>query len=219
MPRLDRDLCAVLLSALLVLCGCEVELAAPAAGPEVRDDDAPAGPSEGASFAPLPPEGRCPPTGAAGGEAGEISPDFSLPTDDGGTFSVRAHCDRPVVIWRFSENCGICRRVLREEVAAIAAEVRAMGGVFVVAFGTAVALDGSDVTATLEDAHRIRAEYGLPSEVPIALDVGVTLQAFFRQGSRYVLALRRGNVLAARYGRIESPELRALVAAMRADGI
>jgi hypothetical protein len=189
------------------------EIAAPASQPAAPEAQTPTAPVL---------DGDAPleePTGVTGGEAGQISPDFSLPTDDGGTFSVRASCDRPVVIWRFSENCGICRGVLRNDVNELAAAVRAMGGVFVVVFGTALTVDGATTTATLEDARRIRAEYTIDAEIPIAVDVGVTLELFYRQGSRYVLALRRGNVLAARYGRIEEPELRALITGMQSSGI
>ncbi|MBN8610143.1 MAG: hypothetical protein J0L92_06150 [Deltaproteobacteria bacterium] len=185
----------------------------------VLDGDEPAGTSPSDTPTVLPSEGLCPPTGATGGELGQVSPDFTLPTDDGRTFSVRASCDRPVIVWRFSENCGICRRVLREDVNEMAASVRAMGGDFVVVFGTALTVDGVARTATLEDARRIREEFSVDTEIPIAVDVGVTRNLFYRQGSRYVLALRRGNVLAARYGRIEEPALRALIASMQADGI
>jgi hypothetical protein len=197
--------------------GTETETSGPSA--PVLDGDAPLEEPTGVAMGALPNEGLCPPTGATGGEAGQISPDFSLPTDDGGTFSVRASCDRPVVIWRFSENCGICRGVLRNDVNEMAAAVRAMGGVFVVVFGTALTVDGATTNATLEDARRIRVEYGVDAEVPIAVDVGVTLNLFYRQGSRYVLALRRGNVLAARYGRLEEPELRQLITSMQSSGI
>lgn len=185
----------------------------------VLDGDAPVEEPTGVTMGALPSEGLCPPTGATGGETGQISPDFTLPTDDGGSFNVRQACDRPVVIWRFSENCGICRGVLRNDVNEMAAQVRAMGGVFVVVFGTALGVDGATTTATLEDARRIRAEYAVDAEVPIAVDVGVTLNLFYRQGARYVLALRRGNVLAARYGRIEEPELRMLITSMQSSGI
>jgi peroxiredoxin len=185
----------------------------------VLDGDAPLEASMGPTMGPLPSEGLCPPTGATDGEAGQISPDFSLPTDDGGTFSVRASCDRPVVIWRFSENCGICRRVLRDDVNELAGQVRAIGGVFVVVFSTALTVDGATTIATLEDARRIRAEYAIDAQILVAVDVGATQNLFYRQGSRYVLALRRGNVLAARYGRIEEPDLRALITSMQSSGI
>jgi peroxiredoxin len=163
--------------------------------------------------------GSCPAT-TSGREVGDVVAALSFPTTDGGVFSVRDHCENElVVVYHYVDGCGSCAAFLAAEGNALADELASHGYRFVVAVARVNDLDGSSRAATVADAQRIEDELGLTTTV--VADEGSTLiSTFSRSGPSYLLALRRGNVIAqpwAGYGTRVPETVRALMSAIESE--
>ncbi len=100
-------------------------------------------------------------TGAAGSQVGELAPDFTVPTLEGGTFNLTAQRGRPSIIFIMAYWCGTC-----------IPEARALAQIHD-EYGDAVSIIALDVdpSSSVEALEQFKAAVGDPDYV-WGFDVG-----------------------------------------------
>ena len=68
----------------------------------------------GQCITPVPAGVTCPPTGATGKTAGKVVLEGDVPLKQGGSYSIRPNCAKPIYLLGVTESCGICMSKLTQ---------------------------------------------------------------------------------------------------------